>query len=209
MVCGNWSGSAVPQPAGSRRRASPEMETDFKLAPTVFFSEAFNVATGPPRAIVISLGGRLGLFRALRTRFIVQKRPTPNSAAVELTAYGRGSFFLSLNLNVALFVIAGRVHTSLHRRQQSSRYGSFASGPDEQEEHAVGKPDGVFAQPKTGLGTGIVKTLQRNSMPRVRLVVPLCWTIQKRTQTHRSRAGLFSALFADVRFGSVADIETR
>ena len=29
-------------------------------------------------------------------------------------------------------------------------------------DNGVGKPDGVFAQPKTGLGTGIVKALANN-----------------------------------------------
>jgi two-component sensor histidine kinase len=33
------------------------------------------------------------------------------------------------------------------------------SGTDWKADNGVGKPDGVFAQPKTGLGTGIVKAL--------------------------------------------------
>jgi two-component sensor histidine kinase len=36
-------------------------------------------------------------------------------------------------------------------------------------DNGVGKPDGVFAQPKTGLGTGIVKALRNSSVPRLKL----------------------------------------
>jgi two-component sensor histidine kinase len=36
-------------------------------------------------------------------------------------------------------------------------------------DNGVGKPDGVFAQPKSGLGTGIVKALAKQLVPRLKL----------------------------------------
>ena len=35
-------------------------------------------------------------------------------------------------------------------------------------DNGIGTPDGVFAQPKTGLGTGIVKHSLNNSTPRLK-----------------------------------------
>ena len=47
----------------------------------------------------------------------------------------------------------------------------------------IGKPDGVFAQPKTGLGTGIVKALAQELEARVETVAGPEGTIVSITHT--------------------------
>jgi two-component sensor histidine kinase len=42
--------------------------------------------------------------------------------------------------------------------------------PDIGQRNGVGKPDGVFAQPKSGLGTGIVKALAKHLDAQVETV---------------------------------------
>ena len=56
-------------------------------------------------------------------------------------------------------------------------------------DNGVGKQDGVFAQPKTGLGTGIVKALAQDLNAKVETVSGIGGTTVSVTHTTFSKAG--------------------
>ena len=56
-------------------------------------------------------------------------------------------------------------------------------------DNGIGKQDGVFAQPKTGLGTGIIKALAQNLNANVKTVSGIGGTTVSVTHTTFSKAG--------------------
>jgi chemotaxis protein methyltransferase CheR len=63
-------------------------------------------------------------------------------------------------------------------------------------DNGVGKQDGIFAQPKTGLGTGIVKALAQSLDARVETLSGLRGTTVSVTHTTFSKAGNLAARMA-------------
>jgi two-component sensor histidine kinase len=104
------------------------------------------------------------LCEALSHSMIGEDRP------ITLTVCGEGGRATSRNAESLGLIVTELVINSLkHAFNESTQDGQIAvtfdvSGTDWKlavTDNGVGRPDGVFAQPKTGLGTGIVKALAK------------------------------------------------
>jgi chemotaxis protein methyltransferase CheR len=120
----------------------------------------------------------MGAYLATLCSALAQSMISDNRA-VSIKFSGSGGISTSRNAESLGLIVTELVINSLkHAFDETTKGGAITvaydvSGTDWQltvSDNGSGKPDGVFAQPKTGLGTGVVKALANQLDAQVAIV---------------------------------------